>query len=146
MPSGTRYFDEVVPTVDRRAWHEASMTALADADIVFLDPDNGFEVPSMTKARSPKYALYSEAADHFSNGKIVVGIQFARQCDPIKRAAAIMEKPAETIRAPVPLPLIRGRVAPNILFLTVSQPHSVEPLSRALSSFVDRSPKAQLIA
>ena len=145
LPIGTRYFDDVVPTAERSVWHDASIAALADTDVVFLDPDNGFEVPSMTRARSPKYALYSEAADHLRSGKTVVGIQFARQCDPIKRAAVIKGRLAETIGAIVPLPVIRGRVAPNILFFTMSPPCSLEPLRAALGSFSEQSGKVELI-
>ncbi|WP_230293311.1 hypothetical protein [Croceicoccus sp. Ery5] len=85
LPAGTLYHSNEICSAVRSDWHKGGVASLSESEIVFLDPDNGFEVPSMTKRTSAKYALYDEAADYFRAGKAVISIQFARQCDPIAR-------------------------------------------------------------
>ena len=90
QPVAPVYFDDPLPTggmataeriVAREAWHRAAMATLQDADIVFLDPDNGLEV----KSRGPrskwrcKYATYAEVNDYLAAGKQVVPYQHARR-------------------------------------------------------------------
>ena len=71
---GASYFSEPVPVDGRPAWHARALAALAGADVVFLDPDNGLLVKSVGKrsARAPKYALYEEVADYVARGQGVV--------------------------------------------------------------------------
>ena len=71
---GARYFADVVPVDGRAAWHDRALSALAGADLVFLDPDNGLLVKSVGKgsAKSPKYAFYEEVADYIARGQSVV--------------------------------------------------------------------------
>ena len=71
LPQGTLFFGEAldftdVPLEERRAlrsrWREEGLRALAGADVVFHDPDNGLEAPSvgpLTKAGA-KYARYDD--------------------------------------------------------------------------------------
>jgi len=87
LPSNTLYFErELRPEADREKWHSEAVAELSSADLIFLDPDNGFQVSSCTQRTRPKYTTYSEARSYVRGGKIVVGIQFARQCDPEIRA------------------------------------------------------------
>lgn len=145
LPSQSLYFSDPVPKTDRHVWHQQAQDVLYDADLVFIDPDNGFEIKSMSRKTSPKYALYKEAADYLTAGKIVLGIQFARQCDPIKKGYEIREKLCDATGASQLLPIIRGRVAPNILFLTLSPSSLSEKLRRSLVKFADLGPKVNLI-
>jgi hypothetical protein len=69
LPQGTLYFDNPVPETCRASWHDNAREFLKPADILFLVPDNGFEVPSATNRTRPKYALYSEADDYLNDGK-----------------------------------------------------------------------------
>lgn len=71
---GARYFSDHVPVEHRPTWHARALSALAGADLVFLDPDNGFLVRSVGRrsAKSPKYALYEEVADYVARGQSVV--------------------------------------------------------------------------
>lgn len=58
---GAVFFDDATPTNrdDRFAWHANAMSATADADLAFFDPDNGLSVTSYPKGRknSAKYVL-----------------------------------------------------------------------------------------
>lgn len=85
LPDATFFGDEL-PTGElkgaerraaRDAWHHRALAALADTDLVFVDPDNGFEV----KSRGPgskwrcKYATYAEVSDYLARGQAVVAYQ-----------------------------------------------------------------------
>jgi hypothetical protein len=146
LPADTLYFDSIVPNTDRQQWHENAKSSLSNAGLIFLDPDNGFEVDSATRAKLPKYSRFAEACDYYQLGKIVVAIQFARQCDPIKKAIDVREKLCEHAGGCARLPVVRGRVAPNILFIFLCPDQYSANLTSALSLFVGSSEgKAELI-
>lgn len=147
LPQDTIYFDDEVPgALNRKEWQADARTALKDVDLVFLDPDNGFQVPSMKPARSAKYALYSEAVDWLRAGKVCISIQFARQCDPIGRGRKVRENMHRAAMSGHMLPIVRGRVAPNILFLALSPDIIGKQIKRALVSFSEQCPaKIELI-
>lgn len=146
LPPDTEYFADEVSSVDRSAWHRRSLATLASTDLVFLDPDNGFEVASMSRRTTPKYALFSEAEEHFAAGKAVVAIQFARQCDPVERAQAIRSELERRCGPGARLPVIRGRVAPNILFFTLVPGSCANAISEELSAFASKCGKVEVIA
>ncbi len=68
------YFNEPVPVSNRAEWHNNALNALAGADLVFVDPDNGMLVTSVSKksARSVKYAFYNEIRDYVQRGQSVL--------------------------------------------------------------------------
>lgn len=116
LPASTIYYEGLVPTVDRKAWHELAQKALNESCMVFLDPDNGFEVNSMQTRTSPKYTLFQEAVDFLRDDKVVITIQFAPRSEPVvdyaRKRRPELHAIAETAHC---LPVIRGRAAsPNI--------------------------------
>ncbi len=145
LPANTAYHSVPVPVEGRADWQGDAMKSLADSDLVFLDPDNGFEVPSKSRRTAPKYATFQEAADYYRCGKLVVGIQFARQCDPIQRAADVRTTLMAAAGAVSPLPVVRARVAPNILFVTIAPAQMHAATLRALNTFSQACSKAELI-
>lgn len=146
LPPLTAYYSENICSSDRHSWHANGLNALEGCDLVFLDPDNGFEVPSMTSRTAPKYALYKEAADYVRRGKVVVGIQFARQCDPIARAREVRQRFLDACGGGSVLPVVRGRVAPNILFVTAAPGPLVAAIDASIRNFCNRSEKVELVA
>ena len=142
LPADTTYFAEEVATTNRAAWHSRALDALGGTDLVFLDPDNGLEVASMSARTKPKYALFDEAKAYLDAGKAVVSIQFARQCDPVERARTVRSRLCGDAAL---LPVIRGRVAPNILFLTLAPAELTDALSETLTNFCGKCAKAELI-
>ena len=58
----------------RRIWLENALRATRDCDLVFLDPDNGFETRSVpvTRAKAPKYAYLEEVEELYGRGQSVV--------------------------------------------------------------------------
>ncbi|MBA3676390.1 MAG: hypothetical protein H0W74_03165 [Sphingosinicella sp.] len=146
LPAGTLFHSEYICSDDRNVWHRNALAALAQSDLVFLDPDNGFEITSMTRRTSPKYALFREAEDFLRLGKAVIGIQFARQCDPVARAHEVRERLMSACGSDHRLPVVRGRLAPNILFITVAPPSVAQRFGSALERFCNQSEKVDLIA
>lgn len=145
LPAQSIYFADPAPKTDRYVWHQKALGVLNTADLVFLDPDNGFEVKTMSRKTSPKYAFYGEMADYLRVGKIVLVIQFARQCSPFKRGEEVRQKLREVTRAPQQLPIIRGRVAPNILFFLMGPKGLNQNLKNSLVNFTKLSSKVELI-
>lgn len=72
------YYHEVLHspsrTFSRRVWHNQALEVLKYADIVFLDPDNGLLVKSVSagSAKSNKYVISSEITDYFAAGKSII--------------------------------------------------------------------------
>ena len=71
---GAIYFHEFVTTENRNEWHSRALDALEGFNLVFLDPDNGMLVQSVSKksARSVKYAFYKEVEDYVQRGQSVL--------------------------------------------------------------------------
>lgn len=134
------YRREVRYIEDRSTWHENALTELSEAGLIFLDPDNGFQVESMTNRTQAKYALYKEAFDYYDSGKIVIGIQFASRVKPKDLVEKVREKLIQSKGCSTSLPVLRGRVTPNILFFTVSPSEHVKKVREALSAFETKSP------
>ena len=147
LPPDTLFFDEPVAQRDREGWHARATGALADADLVFLDPDNGMEVKpqSMTGSRKAKYAYYAELRSYYERKQAVIAIQFAGRSDPIERGQTVRTKLASHLERPVSLPIVRGRVTPNILFVALAPDGMATALDSALRSFGNSGPKVELI-
>ena len=140
LPADTPSFTEPVPAGGRHDWHQRALRALAWADVVFLDPDNGFLSLARQPANDPKYALFTEAADYRLLGKTVIGIQFAARIPAERQARNLRDAMAQVCPSGIVLPILRARVAPNTFFATVSPPAQAERTALALLAFADGSP------
>ena len=76
VPSAT-FFNEFVPDarIERASFHARCITAFADRDLVFFDPDNGLEVKSAKGRRRSKYVLLDEVAGHYGAGRSILVYQ-----------------------------------------------------------------------
>ena len=141
LPNNTVFCSDAVPIgQERDKWHRRVLDKLRDAEIVFLDPDNGFHVRSANAGTLRKYALYEEARDFFRQGKIVVCIQFAPKVDRIEKAKVVWANLLQGIGRLSAVPVLRARVAPNTLFFTLCQDHKAIEISKSLRSFAKGSP------
>jgi hypothetical protein len=74
------YYNEVLypPKAHEKAireeWHECGLKAMSSSDIVFLDPDNGLLVKSVTagSCASIKYVFRDELADYYAQGHSMI--------------------------------------------------------------------------
>jgi hypothetical protein len=98
------------PAADRAAVMESFLVdAPADA-LVFFDPDNGFEVPSVVRrtVRSPKHVYWDEVQATADHGRPVVVYQhFARRARDA-HLTALLSRSREELPDHVPLG-VRGR-------------------------------------
>ncbi|HEV2488091.1 MAG TPA: hypothetical protein VGT08_21395 [Terracidiphilus sp.] len=141
LPKNTLYYKNKLSAQEGRAlWHERATSALSEAGLIFIDQDNGFEIkPNSMAGRTHKYALYSEAAGYYERGKIVIAIQFAAKVKPNDRVEEVRNRLIIN-GCPADLPVLRGRVTPNILFFTVSHWEHAKKVREALSEFEAKSP------
>ena len=89
LPEGTSFHGDVLtfkgrerPTeraAKRRKWLASGLEAVKDADLVFVDPDTGLEIPSTHRllAKGPKYAYYDDLLPYWENGQSLVIYQHA---------------------------------------------------------------------
>ncbi|MDA8000662.1 MAG: hypothetical protein MPK06_03695 [Alphaproteobacteria bacterium] len=138
LSEDTIFFNEEVPLLNaRKDWHCRALSAITKADLVFLDPDTGFQKKTMQNRESPKYVLYDEAADYCRNGKSAVVIQFMPRRDPVEFAEEVRKNLGGRADS---VPVVHGRAEKNILFFTLAQPVHVNPMTDALREFAENSP------
>lgn len=82
LPSGTIFFSEPLPSrtgrdyIDRRRdWSAAALKALHPADIVFVDPDNGFPPSAQSKSHPNKFVTTNELRPYLDRGQSVIVYQ-----------------------------------------------------------------------
>ena len=66
---------------DRKAWHSQALNMSKNADVIFLDPDNGLETTKMhqTDAATEKHVKWTELKDYYSRGQNVILYQHRPQ-------------------------------------------------------------------
>jgi hypothetical protein len=119
----------------RQAWMARAYAALATADIIFADPDNGFEVTSTacTDRTGPKYAFFAELSPFLQRGQSLIVYQHInRQGDALQQA--------QTRFAQIAIRLIHGdgafalrfrRYSGRFFFIVPTPTHRAQLLSRA---------------
>lgn len=130
--SRTGYFRDIVPDPagERSRWFAALKRAVDSADIVFLDPDNGFEVKSVPYGRkgSSKYVFWDEVETLASAGKSLVIYQHFRR---VKRVELIAGMEAE-LRERTGLAFAKGMRTSHVLFLVAAQDAHRTAIERGL--------------
>jgi hypothetical protein len=103
LPSSTVYFSERLDfhlqhssqsETDKRAreekrkgWLERAVQKVSDRNAIFLDPDNGLEIPSCPKTsqmKAGKFAYYSEILELARNKNVVSSISTSASTEPTK--------------------------------------------------------------
>ncbi|AGA67861.1 hypothetical protein Desdi_0313 [Desulfitobacterium dichloroeliminans LMG P-21439] len=84
LPRNTAYYDSILDLTNeldplkrrmrRLLWHNAALNKLNDCEIVFLDPDNGLQVKSvsLTERKGNKYIGLDELKDYYKLGKSII--------------------------------------------------------------------------
>jgi hypothetical protein len=80
LPAGSlthhEMLDPILGGAGRRGWHRRALAALADAAVVFVDPDNGIRTASRG-SKLHKFALIDELADYAARGQSLVAYHHA---------------------------------------------------------------------
>ena len=149
LPPGSRTHSEMLAPsaglVGRRAWHRRALDALAGADVVCADPDNGIR-PAAAAPKLHKYALLEEMADYARRGQSLVVYQHAdRSADARTQAARRLEQLSDGVGQPPVAAIIARRGSCRFLLITGTDGHR-DRLAAALESFAERwSPHAELV-
>lgn len=119
---GALTVDRLVPDdlAGRGAFMRAAAEALAPADLVFFDPDNGLDVPSLVRGRrnSNKYVYRDEVAACYEAGSSVLVYQHF----PRERRGPFLDRVGEELRALAPGASTWAFRTANVAFLLLIQP------------------------
>ena len=135
---GAAYFSESFEAElpSRKEFFKKLWGNMADRPLLFLDPDNGLEVPSAPRInrRSSKHIYWDEIKDTYSQGHSLVLYQhFHRK----KRDDFIKEK-ANQITACLSAPLVAPFRTANVVFFLVSRPEHVSRFQRVHECILQR--------
>lgn len=144
LPHGTVYFSEPLPrtlgnakqrAADRLAWFARARQAVADCDMVFLDPDNGLEVRSvaLSSPLAVKYATLFEVKQLLDTHGAVVLYQHADRTPWTAQRKQVCEKIASAAsRSPAIRTLRLGAYGARAFFCITSRPELTEAVDAAL--------------
>lgn len=135
------YFsDQLLPPAtngfSRYVWHKNAMERLNATDIVFLDPDNGIIVKSVSakSGKSIKYVMREEIYDYYAAGhSLIIYNHRCRQAEPkyLRRFDWVCDEPCLKSVHRSGLKFLRGTIRDYIFIIQPKHQHLV-------SSAVDR--------
>lgn len=131
--SGVSFFSEVLQekSTDRKAFFEMLHKEAKEADLVFLDPDNGIEVASVKtdKTNSERYVYWDELKELFGLGKSLLVYQhFGRQ-----ERNTYIQKTAQQVKDKLGAESIITVRTKNSFYLLIPQSKHLPKLKGAVS-------------
>ena len=116
------YFSEYVPdsASDRNAWLTALVARSQRCELVFLDPDNGFEIKSRPYGRknSSKFVYWREIGALWLSGKSLLIYQHF----PMEKRFNFIQRMLGALRGATPCSLVEAFSTPHVVFLMALQP------------------------
>lgn len=116
-----RYYSAVVPDgrIERDAWRDDLHRKALGVDLVFLDPDNGIEVPSKTVGRkhSSKYVTWQEIQALWEAGCSLLIYQHFRR----EARNAFAQRLISELRERTGAGFTEAFLTPHVLFILVTQ-------------------------
>ena len=115
------YYSAVVPDTrrERDAWRDGLLSAAKHVDLVFLDPDNGIEVPSKPVGRkgSSKYVRWDEIKGLWKEEcSLLIYQHFPRE-----RRDPFIQRMAKDLRSRIGADFVEAFRTPHVLFLLAAQ-------------------------
>lgn len=147
---GTVFVNTIVPETlfERQLWFRQASAALTETDLIFFDPDNGIEVPSVAKGKrkSSKYVYRDELAATYRAGHSLLVYQHF----PHEEKASFIRRIADGLHALMPASEVWAIRTSHVVFMLAIQPRHRPALSTAAHHVLETAdPKflhAQLIA
>ena len=158
LPAGTKYYSK--PQVcgfhqsyatqadkeeRRRTWLRAGRDTVKGTDLVFVDPDNGFEPKSVDRHRKggPKYVYYDDLGAHLKSGQSLVVYQdLARRKVP-EQVIELLNTVSKRFDLGKRAFAVRFRRRTSVAFLVLPSPTHSDLLSDRAQQLVD-SPWGEL--
>ena len=146
LPPGTLYhsaplnFDHTPPSQResvRQTWLVDGLAATADADIVFVDPDNGLETPKTKRysEKGPKYVYYDDLPRYWERGQSLIIYQHADRSGVetllAKRCAELRKRFPDANRIALRFHRRSARV-----YIILAQPRHADLLGERVRSFL----------
>lgn len=126
------YHSAVVPDgrMERDAWRDDLLRKALEVDLVFLDPDNGVEVPSKPVGRkhSSKYVAWKEIQALWEAGCSLLIYQHFRR----EARDAFARRLVSELRERTGAGFTEAFLTPHVLFLLVTQARHLERLARVV--------------
>ncbi|MEQ8765799.1 MAG: hypothetical protein RL885_17885 [Planctomycetota bacterium] len=133
-----RFHSEIVPDSkrEREHWTAGLLTAARGADLVFVDPDNGIEVPSAPIGRkgSSKYVTWDELQSLWQLGSSLLIYQHF----PRRPREAFARELVHQLRERTGAKLIEAFHTSHVLFLLAAQPRHETNLHAACETLTSR--------
>lgn len=134
----TKYFSDIVPDKleEREIWAAKLFHAASGVDLVFLDPDNGFEVPSKPIGRknSCKYVAWSEVQTLWNAGHSLLVFQCKRR----ERTRITIERLASKLYNLTGSSFTEVFDTPGVLYFLAAQPEHWEKFSSGIRENLSR--------
>lgn len=134
----THYYSQLVPDVreDRMYWRKHLLLAASGVDLVFVDPDNGIEVPSkpVGQKRSSKYVTWDEIESLWAKECSVLIYQHYRR----EPRDTFVERMVADLRSHTGANLVEAFRTPRTVFLLAVQNRHARPFRNAVSVLSDR--------
>lgn len=134
----TKYFSDIVPDKlePREIWAAKLFHAARGVDLVFLDPDNGFEVPSkpIGHKNSRKYIAWSEVQRLWNAGHSLLVFQ----CKKRERTEITIERLALKLHNLTGSSFIEVFDAPGVLYFLAAQPQHWEVINSGIKVILPR--------
>jgi len=150
LPRDTLFFSEAVPydgatagvrIEQRSAWFEHARKALAQCNLVFLDPDNGLEVKSVRVGSrlAGKYAMLAEVQALLATGATVVLYQHADRSPWQAQRARICSQLGSMAGPPVTIRSLRfGAFGARAFFCVSTDGRLAADVENALDALTSR--------
>lgn len=135
---GASYHSLVVPDVrrERDAWRDDLLRAASGVDLVFVDPDNGIEVPSRPVGRmgSSKYVTWGEIEGLWTAGCSVLIYQHF----PHEPRQLFAERIAAELHSRTGADFVEAFRTPHVLFLLAAQDRHAQRFADTIPLLSDR--------
>jgi hypothetical protein len=132
------YYSAVVPDTrrERDAWCDSLLRAAKNIDLVFLDPDNGIEVPSKPIGRkgSSKYVTWDEIQGLWNAGSSLLIYQHFRR----ERRDPFIQRMGEDLRNRTGADFVEAFRTPHVLFLLAAQDRHAQKFADNISLLAKR--------
>ena len=132
------YYSCVVPDTrrERNEWRGSLFSAAQNVDLIFLDPDNGIEVPSkpIGYKGSSKYVMWYEIKQLWDSGKSLMIYQHF----PCQPRNTFIRRIAQELQSQTGTNFIEAFRTPNVLFLLTAQDHHIQKFRLNISLLAGR--------
>jgi len=132
------YHSAVVPDGrrERDAWRDDLLRSASGVDLVFVDPDNGIEVPSKPVGRigSSKYVTWDEIESLWAKGCSLLIYQHFRR----EPRQVFAERMAADLRGRTGAGFVEAFRTPHVLFLLAAQDRHAQGFGGAISLLSER--------